>query len=287
MMQATRRVTLRRLVDRLGTGLSVAALIAALVPLGAMVIYIVVQGAAALNIGFFTKMPGQYGQAGGGMAPMMIGTLIIIGLTSIIGIPFGLLSGVYLARHGDGRFGYTVRFVTDVVAGTPSILAGVIASAVLVVTFHGYSAYSAAVALALLMFPTVTRATEEAVRAVPTELREAALALGAPEWKLMLRIIIPTAASGIVTAIVLGIARVAGETAPLYFTAFGNPFFSTNIFAPIGALPLQIWQDAQSPYPTDHTAAFAGAFVLFAIIVILNLVARGLTYRLAQRTRTA
>lgn len=284
MMQLTRRDTTRKLTDRLGTGISGAAVIIALIPLGALVVYIVAQGASRLSLGFFTENPGAYG-APGGMGPMIVGTLIIIGLTSAIGIPIGLLSGIFLANYGGGTFGHTVRFITDVIAGTPSIIAGVIAFAVVVIPTGTFSAYSAAVALALLMFPTVTRATEVAIRAVPSELREAALALGGPEWKLTARVIIPTAASGIVTAIVLGVARVAGETAPLVFTAFGSSQLSTNITAPIGALPLQIWVDAQSPYATDHAAAFAGAFVLFSIIVILNLVARVLTYRLSQRTR--
>ena len=287
IMQPSARHATRRIFDRFGVLLSIGAVVVAIIPLVAMVVYIVVQGAGAINLGFFTGSP-VYGQTGG-MAPMIVGTLIIIGLTSAIGIPIGLLSGMYLARQGRGRFGQTVRFVTDVVAGTPSILAGVIVYAALILPhFLGFSALAAAVALALLMFPTVTRATEAALLSVPREIHEAGLALGSPEWKLMIRVIIPTAATGIVTAIVLGIARVAGETAPLVFTAFGNTFMNTSISGPIGALPLQIWNDATNQAsPTDSTAAFAGAFVLFAIILILNLIARGLTYRLSRRTRIA
>jgi len=283
----SRRDAFRRLIDRFGTGVSILAVILALVPLGALVFYIVSQGAAAIDVNFFTQVPPVMGQTGGGMAPMIVGTLIIIGLTSAVGIPIGILSGVYLARHGAGKYGQTVRFVTDVIAGTPSILAGVIVYALLNGLVHHFAAYQAALALALLMFPTVTRATEEAIRSVPPEVREAGLGLGAPEWKLLTRVLIPTAASGIVTAIVLGVARVAGETAPLVFTAFGNPAMSTNINAPIGALPLQIWTDAQSPFSVDHTAAYAGAFVLFMLILVLNLGARALTFRLTRRTRIA
>ncbi len=285
-MISDRGMTRRILVDRMGTALAVGAVITALIPLGAMTAYVIAQGGSALSLSFFTQgPPAVEGQAIGGMFPMIVGSLILIGLTSCLGIPVGLLSGIYLWRYGAGSFGQAVRFVTDVIAGIPSILAGVIAFALVVLPTGTYSAYSAAIALALLMFPTVTRATETALGAVPTELREAALGLGATEWRVVVRVVVPTAASGIVTAVVLGIARVTGETAPLVFTANGLPVVSTNIFGPMGALPLQIWQDANTPFATDHQAAFAGALVLFGIILALNLIARILTYRLSRRTR--
>ncbi|HEV3312704.1 MAG TPA: phosphate ABC transporter permease PstA [Chloroflexota bacterium] len=288
MMQSTARDRTRKLYDRVGTIAASAAVIIALIPLGLMMAFVISHGVSAINLGFFTKQPQPQGLglSGGGMGPMIMGTLIIIGLTSAIGIPIGLLSGIFLYQHGDHGFGQTVRFVSDVVAGTPSILAGVVAYALLIAThLLDFGPTAAACALALLMFPTVTRATETAIRAVPVEIREAGLALGSPEWKLIARVIVPTAASGIVTAIVLGVARVAGETAPLVFTAFGNPFYSTNLNKPIGALPLQIWTDIQQPDSPDHAAAYAGAFVLFMLVLVLNLFARGLTYRLTRRTR--
>lgn len=287
MMASTPRDVLRRFIDRIGTGVAITAVIVALIPLVAMLAYIVDRGASSITWNFFTQGPPVFGMTGGGMGPMIVGSLLIMAMTSAIGIPIGLFSGIYLADHGGGRYGQTVCFVTDVIAGTPSILAGVIIYAILNSLVHHFAAYQAALALALLMFPTVTRATEEAIRAVPSEIREAGLGLGAPEWKLLVKVLIPTSAAGIVTAIVLGVARVAGETAPLYFTAFGNDAMSTNVNGPIGALPLQIWVDAQSPSPIDHSAAYAGAFVLFCLILILNLTARGLTFRLTRRTRIA
>lgn len=288
MMELFGRDSRRRIVDRIGTSFAVLAVILALIPLGALIGFVVTKGAGALSVGFFTQGPPVIGQTGGGMYPMILGTVILILMTSAIGIPVGLLSGIYLARTGKGTFAQTARFLTDVIAGTPSILAGVIVEALVVFPTSTNSAAAGSIALALLMFPTVTRATEAAIRAVPRELREAALGLGSREWKLMARVVIPTAAPGIVTAIILGIARVAGETAPLVLTIVGNNFVNTNIFkGQMGALPLQIWSDAQSPSPVDHQAALAGAFVLFSLIVLLNLIARILTYRLSRRTRIA
>jgi phosphate transport system permease protein len=183
------------------------------------------------------------------------------------------------------RFSHTVRFFTDVIAGTPSIIAGVVVYALVVIPF-GFSAISGGIALGLLMFPTVTRATEEAIKLVPAPIREAALALGLPEWKTTFRVVLPAATQGIVTAIMLGIARVAGETAPLVFTAFGSPFMPGSPTGPTSALPLEIWHDAQQPFTDLHRQAWAGAFTLFAIIVILNLTARLLTFRLSRRVST-
>lgn len=269
-------------IDRLGTIVSALAVILALIPLGAMLIWVVGQGAGSLSWQFFTQPPPY------GMQPMILGTIEIMILTTLMGVPLGLLSGLYLARAGSGPFPQVARFVTDVIAGTPSILAGVVVAALIVIPTKTYSGFSAAIALTLLMFPTVTRATEAAVRAVPPELREAALGLGSPEWKLMVRVTIPTAAAGIVTAIILGIARVAGETAPLVFTIVGNSFVNTDPFkGEMGALPLQIWTLSGTGAAGDQQMALAGAFVLFSLIVVLNLIARVLTYRLSKRARIA
>lgn len=278
---------LRKTINGAGVALALLCLIIALIPLGAVLFYVLAQGGSSLNLAFFTQLPKPPGETGGGMENALVGTLEIMGLTSIIGLPIGLLSGIYLARSGGGRFGDIVRFVTDVIAGTPSIVAGVVAYALVVVPLGGFSALSGSVALALLMFPTVTRATEEAIKLVPVAVREAALAIGLPEWKAMFRVILPTAASGVVTAIMLGIARVAGETAPLLFTAFGNPNVQLSPFQSMETLPAQIWTYATSPYDDWHRQAWAGAFVLFAIIVILNLFARLLTRRMRSRVGNA
>lgn len=277
----------RRSFDRLGTILTVAAVIIAIIPLGAMLYYIIEQGGSSINIDFFTHYPVPAGESGGGMYNAIVGTLYLIAFTSIIGIPIGILSGIYLMRSTHTGFTRVVRFLTDVVAGTPSIVAGIVAYALIVIPMARFSAFSAAVALALLMFPTVTRATEEALRLVPTAIREAGLALGLPEWKTMLRIVLPAAGPGIVTAIMLGIARVAGETAPLIFTAFGTNGLPGSPLGLVEGLPYQIWVYASGPYTDWHQQAWAGAFVLFAMVVLLNIAGRLLTYRMTKRISAA
>jgi phosphate transport system permease protein len=287
ILESSRRYIVRKAINLLGGTVAVIAVISAIIPLGAMIYYVLSQGGPALNLDFFTKLPGGPGDTGVGMVNAILGTLLLIALSSLIGLPIGLLSGIYLARtrSGDpGHFAQIVRFFTDVIAGTPSIIAGVVAYAVVVIPMHRFSALAGGVALGLLMFPTVTRATEEAIKLVPSAVHEAALALGLPEWKAMLRIILPSAAAGVVTAIILGIARVAGETAPLLFTAFNNSAISFAPLQPVAALPYQIWTDAMSPYSDWHRQAWAGAFVLFSIVVILNLIARVLTRRLTAQT---
>jgi phosphate transport system permease protein len=281
------RYTSRRLIDYAGTGLTILAVVVALIPLGAMLTWVLGQGGSSLDFNFFTQVPKAEGEVGGGMVNAILGTLELVFFASLIGLPIGIMTGIYLARAGSGTFALIVRFVSDVIAGTPSIVAGMVAYALIVLPSHHFSAFSGSVALALLMFPTVARAAESSINLVPPAIREAGLALGLPEWKTMLRVILPTAASGIVTAVMLGIARVAGETAPLLFTALGNPATQISPNAPIESLPHQIWVYATSPYADQHRQAWAGAFVLFAIIVILNLTARLLTRRLASRTSAA
>ena len=273
---------LRKSTNVAGSTLAIASLLLALIPLGALLFYVLAQGGSSLNLEFFTSLPKPAGESGGGMRNAIVGTLLLIPLASAVGLPIGILSGIYLARAGNAPFPQAVRFVSDVIAGTPSIVAGVVVYAVVVLPF-GFSALAGGIALGLLMFPTVTRATEEAIKLVPTAIREAGLALGLPEWATMFRIILPTAANGIVTAIMLGIARVTGETAPLYLTIFGNPNLPRSPMDKSSALPLQIWNYATSPYDDWHRQAWAGAFVLFAIVVLLNLSARLLTYRLSRR----
>lgn len=269
----------RRTVNIAGTALTIVAVVLAVIPLGAMLAWVVAQGASSLDLNFFTQLPKPTGETGGGMLNAITGTIELIVLASIIGIPIGIFSGMYLAEAGANGFAHAVRFVTDVIAGTPSIVAGIIVYALVVLPF-GFSALSGGIALALLMFPTVGRASEEAIRLVPISAREAGLALGIPEWKTMLRITLPAAVGGMVTAAMLGIARVAGETAPLLFTSFGSPQVQLSPNQPVEALPLQIWYYATSPYADWHRQAWAGALVLFALILVLNLAARLAAHRL-------
>lgn len=273
----------RKLTNWLGSGLALACVVTAIIPLGAMLFYVLQQGGSSLNWDFFTQTPKATGETGGGLVNGILGTLYLIFLASLVGLPIGLLSGIYLSRSANQGFARTVRFVTDVIAGTPSIVAGVVAYALIVLPTGQFSARAGAIALGLLMFPTVTRATEETIKLVPATVREAGLALGLPEWKTMVWVVLPAATNGIVTAIMLGIARVAGETAPLYLTVLGNSQVTFSLSGPIGALPIAIWQYAQQPYADLHRQAWAGAFVLFAMIVLLNLSARLLTWRLSTR----
>lgn len=277
----------RKAVNIAGWSLALLCLVLALIPLCAMLSYVLGQGGSSLNVNFFTHVRAAIGEPGGGMLNDIQGTLYLILLACIVGLPIGVGSGIYLTRAEGNRFSTVVRFFTDVIAGTPSIVAGIVAYALVVIPMGHFSAISGGVALGLLMFPTVTRATEETIKLVPTSIREAGLALGLPEWQTMVRIILPAAANGIVTAVMLGIARVAGETAPLLFTAFGNPNVSFRPDNSVGALPLEIWNYATSPYDDLHRQAWAGAFVLFAIIVVLNMSARLLTMRLSSRVSSA
>ena len=284
LAQFTGRYRSRKIMNSLGTGLAVGSLLLALIPLGAMLGYVLAQGGASLNLNFFTQQ--AYGNYTG-MANAIVGTLELVALASCIGLPMGILSGIYLARSRPGTFTRTVRFVADVVAGTPSIIAGIVAYALVVVPMGHFSAYAGAAALALLMFPTVARATEESIRLVPDAVREAGLALGLPEWKTMFRIILPAATTGIVTAVMLGISRVAGETAPLLFTAVGNDSLQYSPNGLMGSLPQQIWKYASSPVEDWHRQAWAGAFTLFCLVLVLNLSARMLTARMSARVGKA
>lgn len=239
-----------------------------------IVLYVIRLGGPALSWDFFTKLPTPVGVTGGGVANAIVGSLEIIAAASLVAVPIGVLAGVYLALYGRGRLADSVRFLSDVLTGVPSIAIGVFAYALVVVPTKHFSALSASVALGVIMLPIVVRTTEEAVRLVPGAIREGGLALGLPEWKATLRITLPVARPGIVTGALLSIARVTGESAPLLFTAFGSAFWSKGLDSPTAALPLVIFNYAISPYRDWQQIAWGGALVLIAAVFSLNLIAR-------------
>jgi phosphate transport system permease protein len=265
----------RRVVNRVMVVVLGAAAVVATLPLIFIVFHLVKEGASAVSLSFFTAMPRPVGEPGGGLANGIVGTLILVGVAAAIGLPIGIGGGLYLAEHGRTRLANTVRFLSDVLNGLPSIVMGIFAWQFLVVGAVGhFSALAGSVALAAMMIPMVTRTTEEMVLLVPVALREAALALGYTRWRTSLTVVLRTATAGIVTGALVAIARIAGETAPLLFTAFGNQFWSVRLTEPIAALPLQIFTYAVSPYDEWHALAWAGALVLIALVLLISLAAR-------------
>ena len=254
--------------------LTCAAAAIAVVPLVAILLYLVRQGAGALSLDFFTRMPKPVGEAGGGMANGIVGTLVLIGIASVVGLPVGIGAGLYLAERRGTRLANLVRFLADVLNGLPSIVMGIFAWQLLVRPVGHFSALAGGAAIGAMMIPLITRTTEEMVRTVPQSLREAALALGYPRWRTSLQIVLRTALGGIVTGVLVAVARVAGETAPLLFTILGNEFWSTDISQPIAALPLQIFTYANSPYDEWHALAWAGALVLIGLVLVISVIAR-------------
>jgi phosphate transport system permease protein len=253
--------------------LAVTALVAVL-PLVFILTHLIREGGGALDLNFFTKLPPPAGEEGGGMANAIAGTLLLAGVAAAIGLPVGIGAGLYLAEQRGTWLASTVRFLTDVLNGLPSIVMGIFAWQFLVRPVGHFSALAGAVALGVMMIPLVTRATEEMVRTVPVALREAALALGYPRWRTSLSIVLRTALPGIVTGALVAVARIAGETAPLLFTSFGNQFWSLALDQPIAALPHQIYTYAISPYEAWHRLAWAGALVLITLVLCINVLAR-------------
>ena len=272
-----RRLTRRRAVNGAVTVLGGAAVLVALVPLASLLWLVVSNGAAGLSWTFFTSLPTPVGEPGGGIGNALVGTLYIVGLACLLGLPFGIGAGVFLAERGDGRFGRFVRFSSEVLAGVPSIVIGIVAYGLIVVPMRRFSAAAGAVALALLMVPGLARSTEELVRLVPGALREASLALGVPEWKTSLRVVLRTALGGIVTAVLLAVARAAGETPPLLFTALNNQYWNFSPDQPTASLTVQIFNYAISPYEDWHQKAWTAALVLLLLVGTLNIAARLLT----------
>ena len=257
----------RRITDHVMTGVAVITVVLVLVPLFAIFAYLVYRGVGSINWAFLTQTPKPVGEAGGGMANAIVGSGFILALASILGVPVGVGAGIYIAEYGRNRFGDVIRFTADVLNGVPSIVIGIVAYSIVVLTQRHFSALAGGVALAIMMIPTITRTTEEMLLLVPQALREAAYGLGIPRWRTTLSITLRTATSGVITGIMLAFARVAGETAPLLFTAFGNQFWNLRVDQPTAALPLQIFNYAISPYDEWHRQAWAGALVLIILIV--------------------
>ena len=258
----------RSLQDKLMVGLATGATLVVLVPLVAIFGYLIYKGIGSLDWNFLTKIPKPVGEVGGGMANAIVGSAVILFIASLIGVPMGIGTGVYLAEFGKKRFGYLVRFTADVLNGVPSIVIGIVAWSLVVVTQKHHSALAGGVALGIMMVPIISRSTEEMLLMVPQSLREAAWGLGISQWRTTLSITLRTASSGIITAVMLSFARVAGETAPLMFTTLGNQFWNFNINHETAALPLQIYTYANSPYDDWHRQAWAGALILIILILI-------------------
>jgi phosphate transport system permease protein len=270
----------RQLADYVATGLSILSTILVVAPLVAIFIYLIYKGASSLNLAFFTQVPKPVGEPGGGMANAIFGSGVLLLIGSAVGVPIGIAGGIFLAEFGrGGRLANAVRFTADVLNGVPSIVMGISVYSLIVLPQKHFSAFSGGVALGIMMIPTITRTTEEMLLMVPHNIREAALGLGVPNWRSVLAITLRTASPGVITGCMLAFARVAGETAPLLFTAFGNQFWSVNLDQPIAALPLQIFVYAISPYDEWHRLAWAGALVLIVLIVVSVALVRYVTSR--------
>lgn len=271
---------LRWFSNHLATALAVLSTILVIAPLIAIFADLVYKGASSLNWNFFTRLPAPVGELGGGMANAILGSATLLVLASAMGIPIGIAAGIYLSEFGRGtKLSNVVRFTADVLNGVPSIVMGIAVYALIVAPMKGFSAFAGGVALGIMMVPTVARTTEEMLLMVPLSIREAALGLGVPNWRSVLSITLKTALPGVITGCMLAFARVAGETAPLLFTAFGNPFWSMSLNQPIEALPLQIYVYALSPYDEWHRLAWAGSLVLIVLIVVSVALVRWVTTR--------
>lgn len=277
ILKSPKNLRRRKIINSLMISLCVVAGIITILPLIYIFFYTTRSGITALNPDFFTQLPKPVGEEGGGMANAIVGSLTLILLGGAIGIPVGVFAGIYISEYSKSILSAIIKFVTDVLSGVPSIIIGIFAYGVIVIPMQRFSALAGGFALGILMIPTITKITEEMLKLVPQSLREASLALGVSKWKTTLRIVLKTASAGIITGILLAIARAAGETAPLLFTSFGNVFWQTKIDEPMAALPLQIFAYAISPYDDWHRQAWAGAFVLIALVFVVNLIVRFVT----------
>jgi phosphate transport system permease protein len=270
----------RKMVSTLFVGFCALSVLLALVPLVAVLFFVAAKGIQALNFGFFIQMPKPVGEPGGGMANAIVGTLVLTALGALMAVPVGVLSGVYASEYAGTRFAAVVRFAADTLNGVPSIVIGVFVYGIAVLPFKQFSALAGGIALGVMMIPIIARTTEELLLLVPSTMREGALALGATRARAVFTVVLPAALPGIITGIVLALARIAGETAPLLFTSFNNRFFSTDLGQPISSLTVQLYAYAISPYEDWHRQAWAGALVLVSIVLLCSLLARVATRRL-------
>jgi phosphate transport system permease protein len=272
------RYRARKLYSAAMRVLVTAAAVLGVAVLWIILAYVLIRGLPALNAAFFTQRPLPYGQVGGGVGPALVGSLILMAVSSLIGVPVGVGAGIYLSEYGRGRFATAIRFCSDLIAGMPSIVIGVFIWAWLVRSVIGnFAGVAGAIALAVIMVPIILRTVEEVLRLVPHSLREGALALGVPQWRMILGVVLPAARAGIITGVVLSLARAGGETAPLLLTTLGNQFFSFDLKQPMAALPVQIYNYAVAPYEDWHTKAWGGALVLISLIGALSVIARYVT----------
>ncbi len=267
----------RRILNRFMLFLSYGSAAFGVVILFLILSYIIIKGASSINLDFFIKLPKPTGETGGGIANAIVGSFIVVGIASLIAIPVGVMSGIYLAEFGKNKFASLIRYFADVMNGIPSIVTGIVAYVFVVVPMHGFSALAGGIALSIMMIPIITRTSEELIKMVPDTIREAGLALGIPQWKVILFIVLRTASTGIVTGIMLAVARVGGETAPLLFTAFNNSFMSFRLDQPISTMTVLIYNYASSPYPDWNAIAWGSAFVLIIIVLVVNILSKMFT----------
>jgi phosphate transport system permease protein len=279
LLKKNKKFEFRKFKSTLMLGFSIIASIIAVLPLLYIFFYTTASGASALNFDFFVNLPKPFGESGGGIGNAILGTFIMLLIGSAFGIPIGIMTGIYVSEYSGSIMSNIIKFLTDVLSGIPSIIIGIFAYGLIVIPTKKFSAFAGGFALGLLMIPTITRTTEEMLKLVPNTLREASLALGITKWRTSLSIVLKTASSGVITGILLALARAAGETAPLLFTSFGNNFWSTSLSEPISSIPVQIYNFAISPYEDWHRMAWAGAFVLITVVFIINLIVRIITKR--------
>lgn len=277
MSKADRMWLRRRLLDRAMTGIFSLSMAVVLLPLVFIVVFLLIQGASSINWNFFTKVPAPVGEPGGGMGNAILGSFFVILLASLVGVPIGLLGGIFLGEFPGSRLSKVTRFAADVLNGTPSIVMGVFAYSVVVMPMHSFSALAGGFALGIMMVPIMLRTTDEMLQLVPQMVREASLALGIPYWRTVMSVVLRSAKSGLITGVLLAMARIAGETAPLLFTAFNNAFWTTSLVQPIATLPVQIFTYAISPYDDWHRQAWAGALFLMLLVFGINILVRFVT----------
>lgn len=283
-----RKSSRKRIINRLVTASCIICLGLAIVPLGSILIEVIKNGASAFSIEFLTQSPGSIGSGKGGIGPAIQGTLITVGIASIIATPVGVLAGIYLAEFaGNGPFPHAVRFFNDVLTGLPSIVLGIVGYIVVVLAIGSFSVWAGSFALSIIMIPIVVRVTEESLKVVPNSVREAGYSLGIPKWKITLNITLKTALSGVLTGIVLGISRIAGETAPLIMTILGTSLFFTGFQEPVDALPLRIWRLASQPYESAHTQGWGAALMLIIIVMLFSVTLRFIATRKGFNVKAA